>query len=170
MIDQKRLTIIEILIVVAVIGLIGTLAAIAVSSARANMRDAARLSHVRQMQSALEDYFVKNNTYPVSEKVVALGYGSVGCLNTDGSQASCEAGSTGVLARSIPAAISAGLRGLSSCGGAVNAYCYSALNGGVTYGIQFELENTIVSTKLQKGLNCAMPEGMKTGACAFVSK
>lgn len=170
MLDQKRLAIIEILIVLAVIGLIGILAAVAVSSARTNMRDATRLSHVRQMQSALEEYFVKNNSYPVYEEVLALGFGEAGCLNSDGFQTSCEAGATGVLARSIPVTISSGLKGLSSCAGATNAYCFFASDGGMNYGIMFELEHAIPLTKLQKGLNCATPEGMKPGACSFVGE
>ncbi|MFH1253465.1 MAG: hypothetical protein V1664_04005 [Candidatus Uhrbacteria bacterium] len=170
MTDQKRFVLIEILIVVAVIGLIGTLSAVAVASARANTRDATRLAQVRQMQSALEDFFVQNNTYPVSDNVLALGFGEAACLDTEGFHAACEAGASGVLAKAIPVALGTGLDGLATCGGAANAFCYSAANQGAAYGIIFELENAIPLAKLQKGLNCATPEGMKPEACSFANE
>jgi type II secretory pathway pseudopilin PulG len=163
--DQKRFILIEILIVVAVIGLIGTLAAVAVSSARSNARDAVRLSSVRQMQSALEDHFIVRNSYPVVSEAVALGFGSAGCLTTEGFRASCDASTEGVLTRSVPAALGTGLGGISSCGGVANAYCYLAKEDGSTYVIQFELEHAIPLAELAQGLNCATPEGMKAGAC-----
>ena len=53
--NKKGFTLIEILIVVGLIGLLGTLSAIAIGSARSKMRDAKRLSDVRMLQSALED-------------------------------------------------------------------------------------------------------------------
>ena len=167
MTDQKRLTLIEILIVVAVIGLVGSLAAVAVSSARANARDAVRLSNVRQMQSAFEDYFIVRNSYPIVENVMALGYDSAGCLTTEGFNPSCDATSEGVLTRVIPATLGTGLSGQSSCGNANNAFCYLSVNSGSSYVIQFELEHAITATELQKGLNCATPEGMKAGACSI---
>jgi len=165
MTDQKRLTLIEILIVAGVIGVISILCGVAVSSARANARDAVRLSSVRQTQSALEDYFVSRNSYPVNTEVVALGFGSAGCLTTSGFQTSCDSTTDGILSRVVPSALGTGLNGLSACGGAANAFCYLAIKDGTSYVIQFELENSISTAELQKGLNCAMPEGMKAGAC-----
>lgn len=165
MTDTKRLTLIEILIVVAIIGLISTLSAVAVSSARANARDAVRLSNIRQTQSVLENFFVVRNSYPVTETVAALGTGSAGCLTADGFQSVCDASTEGILLKAVPAASDAGLSGLSSCGGAANAFCYLAVKDGDSYVIQFELEHAISLAELQRGLNCATPEGMKAGAC-----
>jgi type II secretory pathway pseudopilin PulG len=170
MTDQKRINLIEILVVIAVIGLIGTLAAVAVSSARANSRDAVRLSNVRQMQSALEDFFVARNAYPASTEVVALGFGLAGCLTTTGFQTGCDPTTEGVLVRAVPPAISTGLSGLSSCGGAANAYCYFPFGEDSSYVIQFELEHTISLAKLNKGLNCATPEGMTAGPCSIANE
>ena len=163
--DPKRFLLIEILIVVAVIGLISTLSAVAVSSARSNARDAVRLSNVRQMQSALEDHFMVRNSYPVVDSVLALGFSSAGCLTTDGFKTSCDPSTEGVLARAVPAVLDNGLEGMSACGGVANAYCYLAKVDGSTYVIQFELEHAIPLAELVKGLNCATPEGMKAGAC-----
>ena len=167
MTDQKRLNLIEILIVVFIIGIIGISASIAVSSARANARDAVRLSNVRQMQSALEDFFVARNAYPASPEVVALGFGSAGSLTTSGFQAGCEPATEVVLVRAVPPAIGTGLSGLSVCGGAANAYCYFPVVKDSSYVIQFELEHAIPLAKLNKGLNCATPEGMAAGACSI---
>lgn len=169
MTEQKHLTLIEILVVTAVIGLVCVLAAVAVSSARASARDAVRISNIRQMQSALEDYFVVRNAYPLSKDVMALGYGEAGCLTTEGFRTSCDATTEGILARLVPAALSTGLNGLSSCDGAANAYCYFSFDGD-EYAIMFELEHAIPLAKLSKGLNCADPEGMREGACSFVGE
>lgn len=164
MISRKGFTIIEILVVLAIIGLIGTFAAIAVSSARSKQRDATRLSHVRQIQSSLEDYFVDNNAYPAGTGL-ALGFTSAGCLDTNGFQPTCQASATNVLMRAVPAAIATGLKGQSVCGGSGNAYCYAQISAGQSYWVQFELENDVPLASLAKGLNCATPDGMKAGAC-----
>ncbi len=164
MTSRKGFTVVEILVALAIIGLIGTFAAIAVSSARSKERDATRLSHVRQVQSALEDFFVDNNAYPAGTGL-ALGFSAAGCLNTDGFTPSCEASATNVILRAVPATVASGLKGQSACGGAGNAYCYNQISSGQTYSIQFELENDVPLANLVKGLNCATPDGMAAGAC-----
>lgn len=169
MTDQKRLTIIEILVVLVVIGLVSLLAALAVSSARANARDAVRLSNVRQVQSALEDFFVARNEYPTGQNI-PLGFGAVSCLTTQGFQTGCDATTEGVLIKAVPATLSSGLDNLSSCGGSANAFCYFVSNDGSDYQIMFELEHDIPLAKLLKGLNCATSTGMKAGACSFVGE
>ncbi|MBI4599082.1 type II secretion system protein [Candidatus Uhrbacteria bacterium] len=161
---HQGFTLVELLAVLAIIGLIGTLAGVAVGSARAKQRDATRLSHVRQLQSALEDYFLENNRYPEGQ-TLPLGYGQADCLDAKGFQSSCDAAAPNVLMRTVPAGLSAGLKHLSSCGEASDALCYSQGEEGRSYTVQFELENPVVLTELAEGLNCATPEGMKPGVC-----
>ncbi len=69
----RGFTLVEILVVVA---LIGVLAAVAVSlinypNIRAKMRDSARVSELRTIQTALEKYFSVNRIYPSSSTWVA---------------------------------------------------------------------------------------------------
>ncbi len=62
--NQKGFTLIELLVVIAIIGLLSTLAVVALNSARAKSRDARRISDVKQMQTALEMYFNDVGLYP----------------------------------------------------------------------------------------------------------
>jgi type II secretory pathway pseudopilin PulG len=59
-------TALELLIVGAVFGLLLTLGALSVSSARAKMRDAVRVSDVNTIRAALNVYWQQRATYPVS--------------------------------------------------------------------------------------------------------
>lgn len=59
-------TILEILIVLAVFGLLATLAVLSLNSARARVRDAQRLSDVSTLSAALSRYWLEKATYPSS--------------------------------------------------------------------------------------------------------
>lgn len=61
---NKAFTLIELLVVIAIIGILSTLAVVALQSSRADSRDAKRLADVRQIQKALEMYFLENGSYP----------------------------------------------------------------------------------------------------------
>mgnify|MGYP001314964042 CR=1 FL=1 len=61
---QNGFTLVELLVVIAVVALVGVFAAVSVNSARSKQRDATRLANVRQLQSALEDFFNETNQYP----------------------------------------------------------------------------------------------------------
>jgi len=62
--QKKGFTLIELLVVVAIIGLLAAIAVIALNNARARARDAKRLADIRQIQTALEMYFLDQNHYP----------------------------------------------------------------------------------------------------------
>ncbi len=64
MLNKKAFTLIELLIVIAIIGLLSTLSIVALNSARARARDARRVADVKQSRTALEMYYNENNTYP----------------------------------------------------------------------------------------------------------
>lgn len=60
-------TLVEILVVIAIIGILATLAIISYTGAQKQARDTQRKSDIKQYQMALESYSAKNNgTYPVS--------------------------------------------------------------------------------------------------------
>lgn len=63
---NKGFTLIELLVVIAIIGLLSTLAVVALNNARQKSRDARRLSDVKQIQTALELYFNDAGAYPAA--------------------------------------------------------------------------------------------------------
>ncbi len=62
--NKKGFTLIELLVVIAIIGLLSTLAVIALNNARMKSRDAKRVSDIKQIQSAMELYYNDANGYP----------------------------------------------------------------------------------------------------------
>ena len=88
--NKKGFTLIELLVVIAIIGLLSTLAVVALGSARTKARDSKRLSDLKQLQTALELYYTDQNAYP-SGSAVTLGSGDYACLNASGwGAASCS--------------------------------------------------------------------------------
>ncbi len=70
---QKGFTLIELLVVIAIIGLLSTLAVVALNNARMKSRDAKRVSDIKQIQTALELYYNDKNAYPVDASGGVLG-------------------------------------------------------------------------------------------------
>lgn len=63
---NKGFTLIELLVVVAIIGLLSSVVLASLNTARTKANDAARISGIRQLQSALEFYYDKYGSYPNS--------------------------------------------------------------------------------------------------------
>lgn len=80
---RQGFTLIELLVVIAIIGLLSTLAVVALGSARVKVRDTKRLSDLTQLRSVLELYYADHNEYPAGSGI-ELGTGSAMCLNTNG--------------------------------------------------------------------------------------
>ncbi len=164
--NKKGFTLVELLVIVAIIALVTTFAAVAVNAARSKQRDATRLSNVRQIQSALEDSFNETNTYP-SGDLLPLGDATQSvCLGSSGFSADCSSADA-VFLRVVPETYEDGLEGVVTCGEpARRAFCYSVKDDGDSYVIYFELENAFTPVGLQAGVNCATPDGMEAGTCA----
>ena len=81
--NKKGFTLIELLVVIAIIGLLSTLAVVALGSARQKARDAKRVSDLKQVQTALELYYTDKNAYPAGAGLV-LGAAAVACLDGTG--------------------------------------------------------------------------------------
>jgi prepilin-type N-terminal cleavage/methylation domain-containing protein len=65
-IKKRAFTLIELLVVIAIIGLLASIVLIALNSARAKSRMAARVGTLKQLTSALELYYNDHNGYPAS--------------------------------------------------------------------------------------------------------
>lgn len=78
--NNKGFTLIELLVVIAIIGLLSTLAVVALGSARQKANDSKRLSDIKQVQTALELYYTDHNAYPSASG--NLGDTNLACLNS----------------------------------------------------------------------------------------
>ena len=61
--NKKGFTLIELLVVIAIIGLLATIAVVALGTARKSSRDSKRIGDVKQIQTALELYYNAENSY-----------------------------------------------------------------------------------------------------------
>lgn len=82
---RQGFTLIELLVVIGIIGLLSTLAVVALSSARQKGRDAKRVSDIKQIQGALDLYAVDRNGYPAASNLV-LGSQNAACIGSAGFQ------------------------------------------------------------------------------------
>ena len=62
---RSGFTLIELLVVIAIIGILSTLAVIALGNARTKARDTRRVADLKQISTALELYYSDNGSYPV---------------------------------------------------------------------------------------------------------
>jgi prepilin-type N-terminal cleavage/methylation domain-containing protein len=82
----KGFTIVELLVVIAIIGLLASLIFVNLTKARAQARDARRLSDVANLIRSLELYFndTTDTRYPVSDADECGGLPNCGCAYADG--------------------------------------------------------------------------------------
>ncbi len=64
--SHKGFTLVELLVVISIIALLGSIVFTALNSARARSRDARRVADIRQIQLALEMYYDTNGSYPAA--------------------------------------------------------------------------------------------------------
>lgn len=144
----KGFTLIELLVVIAIIGLLSTLAVVALNNARQKSRDAKRVSDVKQVSTALELYFVDNNGYPVvATPGITLGDASHICFGTGGFTTVALCGATTYMGI-VPSNPLPGGTG----------YTYISADGS-TYSITFTLEGPTGGLPL--GLHTASPSGLQ---------
>ena len=151
--NKKGFTLIELLVVIAIIGLLATLAIVALQNARQKSRDAKRVSDVKQLQTSLDLYYSDNNTYPAVAAPIQLGKPGT-------SDALCSGGFVGV--------------GDASCSGVGNVaymervpadpvnnatYIYQYTGDATSFTITFELEGA--TGGLAAGAHTASPAGIQ---------
>ncbi len=155
------MTKIEVLVVLLVIGVLGTISVFAVSTARQQTRDIARLSHVREVQDSLESFFTDHSAYPIASEPIALGQGTTRCLSADGFDCSIPPDESYL--EIVPTPPSSGLQGEVQCDDVKNVYCYKA--NSEQYRVEFELERDNGVLGLARGVNCATEMKIASGAC-----
>ncbi|MBU1029459.1 hypothetical protein KKE28_04620, partial [Patescibacteria group bacterium] len=79
---------------IAIIGLLSTLAVVALNSARQKSRDSKRVADIKQIQTALELYFADQNGYPVEAVAINLGEAGQMALCSTGWEDGCGATTT----------------------------------------------------------------------------
>jgi len=63
---SRGFTLIELLVVIAIIGILSSIVLASLNTARIKGRDAARISNVKSLETAMELYYNDNNGYPTS--------------------------------------------------------------------------------------------------------
>lgn len=139
--NKKGFTLIELLVVIAIIGLLSTLAVVALGSAREKARDSKRLSDLKQVQTALELYYTDQGSYPTAVAAVTLGSTNFACLNANGFGAS---------------GCTSAYMGLVPTDPGSNSYSYISANG-TTYTISATLEGKV--NNMEKAIQ-ATPSGI----------
>jgi prepilin-type N-terminal cleavage/methylation domain-containing protein len=142
---RSGFTLIELLVVIAIIGLLATLAVVALNSARVGARDAKRLADVRQIATALELYNDNHGGYPTQTSIAELGV-ELRCLGSGGFSATLNCPNP------YMAVIPAGP------GNPGSGYYYTSLSDTEYYVIRFFLEGK--SGGFGPGNHYLTPEGI----------
>ena len=176
MLKQKGFTLVELLVVIAIIGLLSTIAVVSLGSARAKARDAKRAADMKQLITALEQFYNDNNGYPsvdnpglypalAAENDCVLGGTNSNVLSSNNTTAACTA--TGAIGAgtgatttymTIPPYPTPGKSGAATnCSASGAAYCYTANTAFTTglstaYTVYWQLENA--NSALGSGTNC----------------
>ncbi|MFH1745312.1 MAG: type II secretion system protein [bacterium] len=157
--NKKGFTLIELLVVIAIIGLLSTLAVVALNSARMKARDARRVGDVKQIQTALELYYNDNSGYPAGS-ALALGVGATGCLDQDGFDTAGACSGTVYMGQvpSYPAPRTDG-----DCTTGIAGYTYNSPGAVSTYYLKYCLGG--ITGGVEAGLNTACESGIS--GCAY---
>lgn len=133
---RQGFTLIELLVVIAIIGLLSTLAVVALGSARVKARDSKRLSDLKQLQTAFELYYTDQNSYPPGTSV-SLGDATHACLNASGWAAT---GCANAYMGQIPT-------DPSGTTATPIYYTYNAVTASSSYSVTATLEGTVNNLK-----------------------
>ncbi len=144
--NKNGFTLIELLVVIAIIGILSTLAIVALSGARQKARDSKRVADGNQRSKALGLYYNDNNGYPT--------------LITGGQPLKSPDGSITYMS-SVP--MNPSPRTDGNCPNKDYGYGYSTLTN--KYAIEFCLGSTVNSTGA--GSNLVTPDGMLGGLTQY---
>lgn len=145
-------TLVEILVAIAIVAVLATLAIVSLQNARSNARDSKRLADIRQIKTALELFFNDHNRYPSQEE-------------WDNWEIKSSSGSYFMLSK--PKAPSPASR---NCDSENNEYIYKPSSDGRSYVISFCVGKSF--SGLKPGQVCSGPGGFfncdkETFLCGF---
>jgi prepilin-type N-terminal cleavage/methylation domain-containing protein len=175
--NKKGFTLIELLVVIAIIGLLSTLAVVALNNAREKARDAKRVADIKQIQTALELFNTETGAYPVKTGIVPLGtinapagsYITTGCdFDSTGAAPCSTISSLGGISDAASGTTYMGLvpddpsaNATAACADPATALCVAsyAITAGTTYEINFWLEGSVGD--LAAGAHIATQDGLQ---------
>jgi len=140
---NKGFTLIELLVVIAIIGLLSTLAVVALNSARQKSRDSKRVADIKQVQTALELYFADNNGYPETPTGDLGETGAVALCSPDASDDNGWQDTCGTRTTYMGLVPSAPEPADGTCNDTTNPYAYAQTGSGSGYTISFCLGGTV---------------------------
>lgn len=133
---RKGFTLLELLAVLAIIGLMAGIALVFLVSSTTKSRDARREAAIKSIQSAINLYAIKNKVYPVCAQEVVID-GRTDCLSV-----------ALVAERAISGAFTDPLHSDTGgvCGGP-NQFIFCYQSDGITYTLRYNLETDSVPHK-----------------------
>ena len=143
---NRAFTLVELLVAIAIIATIITLATVAYNNSIAQSRDHQRVSDIARIQTALEEYHRDEGSYPAT---ITLGQPLVGSTSST------------TYINIIPTAPTT-IDG--DCSSSSNSFYYTASTDNASYTIGFCLGNNTGS--LTTGHNCATPNGIINSDCS----
>jgi len=147
---KKGFTLIELLVVVAIMGMLAALAVVALNNARQRARDARRVSDIKQIQTALELYFLDNASYPTG----TADYISSDCLSaTSGFATPC----LGTVYMAVVPDNPDPYDDHAECTATYTDYLYT-LDDTTTYSLQYCVGTSL--GQITAGLHTATPAGI----------
>ncbi len=131
-------TLLEVLVVVAVMAMLMSFTMASMRSAKQKNRDARRESDIKQLHNALAIYATNAGLYPICASEVVVGSAGDTCIGP----ALMSSQATQGRVPTDPLGATTG-----TCGGAgSNVYCYQSVNG-FTYTIRYALETDTIPGK-----------------------
>ena len=164
---SKSFTLIELLIVVAIIGILAALIIVSVTTAAAKARDVKRQEDLRNIQKALEMYYTANGSYPSNGST----WWGADCAN-NGYGNHATSGSSGYVPNLAPLYISTlpldPRGGTISCGVDTHGGCYLYESNGSDYKLlAYEVVETTLATQTNSLSQFYDPEGRSTSECSY---